>query len=66
MALELISTAFQEGAIIPKQYTAGQTEFSPKWRYGFADDAVVRDGREITGPIRIEGSQKHWTDKGTR
>jgi hypothetical protein len=23
---------------------------------------VLRDGKEITGPIRIEGSQKQWTD----
>jgi hypothetical protein len=23
---------------------------------------VMRDGREITGPLRIEGSQKEWTD----
>lgn len=24
---------------------------------------VIRDGREIAGPLRIEGSQKEWTDK---
>jgi hypothetical protein len=24
---------------------------------------VVRDGQEIAGPLRIEGSQKEWTDK---
>ncbi|MSR52492.1 MAG: hypothetical protein EXS09_04295 [Gemmataceae bacterium] len=24
---------------------------------------VVRDGKEITGPLRIEGSHKEWTDK---
>lgn len=24
---------------------------------------VIRDGKEITGPLRIEGSQKAWTDK---
>jgi hypothetical protein len=24
---------------------------------------VVRDGKEITGPLRIEGSNKEWTDK---
>lgn len=24
---------------------------------------VVRDGKEITAPLRIEGSQKEWTDK---
>jgi len=27
---------------------------------------VVRDGSEIAGPLRIEGSQKEWTDKGGR
>jgi hypothetical protein len=24
---------------------------------------VVRDGKEITGPLRIEGSQKEWSDE---
>lgn len=24
---------------------------------------VVRDGKEVTGPLRIEGSEKQWTDK---
>jgi len=24
---------------------------------------VVRDGKEVTGPVRIEGSRKQWTDK---
>lgn len=23
---------------------------------------IVRDGEELTGPLRIEGSQKQWTD----
>lgn len=27
---------------------------------------VLRDGKEITGPLRIEGSQKEWTDKGAK
>jgi hypothetical protein len=27
---------------------------------------VVRDGKEITGPLRIEGTQKNWTDKGKK
>ena len=25
---------------------------------------VVRDGKEVTGLLRIEGSQKEWVDKG--
>ena len=27
---------------------------------------IVRDGKEVTGPLRMEGSQKQWTDKGVR
>jgi hypothetical protein len=27
---------------------------------------VMRDGREIAGPLRLEGSNKEWTDKGDR
>ena len=27
---------------------------------------VLRDGKEITGPLRIEGSEKNWTDRGQR
>jgi hypothetical protein len=27
---------------------------------------VVRDGKEIAGPLRIEGAQKEWTDKTGR
>ena len=25
---------------------------------------VIRDGKEVAGPLRVEGSQKEWTDKG--
>ena len=27
---------------------------------------VIRDGKEVTRPLRIEGSQKEWTDKASR
>lgn len=27
---------------------------------------VVRDGKEVAGPLRIEGSQKEWTDKAAK
>jgi len=27
---------------------------------------VVRDGKEITGPLRMEGSHKQWMDKGDK
>lgn len=26
---------------------------------------VIRDGKEVAGPLRIEGSQKEWTDKAS-
>ena len=37
-----------------------------RWDSVIGADAyiVVRDGKEITGPMRIEGSKKEWTDKG--
>ena len=27
---------------------------------------VLRDGKEVAGPLRLEGSQKEWTDKARR
>ena len=27
---------------------------------------VVRDGKDVTAPLRIEGRQKEWTDKGVK
>jgi hypothetical protein len=27
---------------------------------------VVRDGQAVTGPLRIEGSQKEWADPAAR
>ena len=27
---------------------------------------VLRDGRDVSGPLRIEGAQKQWTDPGRR
>ena len=26
-------------------------------------DVIVRDGKEVAGPLRIEGSRKEWTDR---
>jgi hypothetical protein len=36
-----------------------------RWDSASGGDAyvVVRDGRPVAGPLRIEGSQKEWTDK---
>lgn len=37
-----------------------------RWDSAVGADAygILRDGREIAGPLRIEGSQKEWTDPG--
>ena len=37
-----------------------------RWDSDAGADAyvVVRDGREVAGPLRLEGAQKEWTDKG--
>lgn len=37
-----------------------------RWDSVAGSDAyvVLRDGKEIAGPLRIEGSQKEWEDKG--
>jgi hypothetical protein len=39
-----------------------------RWDSVIGADAyvVVRDGKEVAGPLRIEGSQKEWTDKKAR
>ena len=39
-----------------------------RWDSATGADAyiVVRDGKEITHPLRMEGSHKEWTDKATR
>ena len=39
-----------------------------RWDSVAGSDAyvIVRDGKEHAGPLRIEGSQKEWTDKAAR
>ena len=27
---------------------------------------IVRDGKEVAGPLRVEGAQKEWTDKAVQ
>ena len=36
-----------------------------RWESSIGADAyvVMRDGKEVAGPLRIEGSQKEWTDE---
>jgi len=33
--------------LIPMRYTEGQTAFNPDWKYSFASNALVRDGRML-------------------
>jgi hypothetical protein len=67
-----------EYALIAVGPQGGRTGASPpiktrglaklRWDSVAGSDAyiVIRDGREIAGPLRIEGSQKEWTDKAAK
>ncbi len=48
----------------PSETTTAAGLATLRWDSVAGGDAyiVLRDGREITGPLRIEGSQKEWTD----
>ncbi len=50
----------------PSPSTKANGLASLRWDSAVGADAyiVVRDGKEITTPIRIEGSQKEWVDSG--
>jgi hypothetical protein len=39
-----------------------------RWDSAAGDDSyiIVRDGKEIAGPLRIEGSHKHWKDPSAK
>jgi hypothetical protein len=39
-----------------------------RWDSATGADAyiIVRDGKEVAGPLRLEGSSKEWTDKAAR
>jgi len=55
--------------LIPKQYTAGQTEFNRDWQYTLGRDALVRDGRVLyLFPYNPEPYQKSLAlaDNGLR
>lgn len=56
-----------QGRRTPASRTAKAQGFARlKWESVPGGDAyvILRDGQEIAGPLRIEGSQKEWTDKG--
>ncbi len=61
----LIAIGAQGHRSAPSPTTRAAGRARLRWDSVAGADAylVVRDGREITGPIRIEGSQKEWQDK---
>ena len=48
---------------LPGQPVPGTRDTSVGQRPGADSYLVVRDGKELGGPIRIEGSRKEWTDR---
>jgi hypothetical protein len=62
-AIIAVSPQGRRSAHSPATKSAGRAKL--RWDSVAGGDAyvVVRDGKEITGPLRIEGSQKEWTDK---
>ena len=53
-------------AVSPATKAAGLAKL--RWDSAAGADAyiVVRDGKEVAGPLRLEGSQKTWTDKAVK
>jgi hypothetical protein len=59
------SSGAHEYAIIAVGVQGKRTAVSPAVKGGDAF-IIVRDGQEIAGPLRVEGSQKEWADKGDK
>ena len=64
----LIAVGVQGRRTPPSRTTPAKGLARLRWDSVTGADAyiVLRDGKEITGPLRIEGSQKDWTDKRTQ
>jgi hypothetical protein len=62
-ALIAVGPQGRRSAASPVAKAAGRAKL--RWDSFAGADAyvVIRDGKEITGPLRIEGSNKEWTDK---
>lgn len=58
-----VSPEGKRSAPSPSTKAAGRAKL--RWDSVTGGDAyvVIRDGKEIAGPLRIEGSQKEWADK---
>lgn len=63
-AIVAVDVRGERQGISPKVKAAGLATL--RWDSAVGADAyaIVRDGREIAGPLRIEGSQKEWNDPG--
>ncbi len=61
-----LSAQGQRGTASAETKTRGLARL--RWDSVTGADAylILRDGKEITDPLRIEGSQKEWTDPGAR
>jgi hypothetical protein len=62
-ALIAIGAQGRRSAASPAVKAAGRARL--RWDSTAGADAyvILRDGAEIAGPLRVEGSQKHWDDK---
>jgi len=61
----LIAVGAQGGRTAPSASARAGGLATLRWDSVAGADAyiVVRDGKELAGPLRIEGSRKEWTDK---
>ena len=64
----IIAVGVQGRRTSPSKASIAKGRAKIRWDSVNGGDAyiVIRDGKEVTGPLRIEGSQKVWTDKGAR
>ena len=62
-ALVAVGAQGRRSAVSPAAKAAGRAKL--RWDSVAGGDAyvIMRDGLEVAGPLRIEGSQKEWTDK---
>jgi hypothetical protein len=63
-AYSLVAVGVQGNRTQASPATQANGRATLRWESVVGADAyiVLRDGKEITGPIRIEGSEKQWND----
>src|SRR5438067_12090753 len=60
MKLELTSTAFQEGQVIPRQYTGDGPDASPPLRWGEPPEGTKSLALTCEDPDAPRGTWAHW------